>query len=67
MSKQKGVILLQDKAIEAKAKERAKYREQNKELQLQIKTLENNISKHHQDTADAAAQVFQNGGFPGTL
>ncbi|XP_010133775.1 PREDICTED: structural maintenance of chromosomes protein 2 [Buceros rhinoceros silvestris] len=57
LSKQKGVILLQDKAIEAKAKERAKYREQNNELQLQIKTLENNISKHHQDTIDAAAKV----------
>ncbi|NWR66826.1 SMC2 protein, partial [Bucorvus abyssinicus] len=57
LSKQKEVILLQDKAIEAKAEERAKYREQNNELQLQVKTLENNISKHHQNTVDAAAKL----------
>lgn len=57
LAKQKEVIVLQDKAIKAKSAEIVKYREQNNELQLKVKALEHNISKHQQDTADAAAKV----------
>ncbi|XP_072716701.1 structural maintenance of chromosomes protein 2 isoform X1 [Ciconia boyciana] len=57
LAKQKEVIVLQDKAIQAKSTEIVKYREQSNELQLKIKTLEHNISKHQQESADAAAKV----------
>ncbi|XP_009490394.1 structural maintenance of chromosomes protein 2 [Pelecanus crispus] len=57
LAKQKEVILLQDKAIQAKSAETVKYREQNNELQLKVKALEHNISKHQQEAADAAAKV----------
>ncbi|NXW58265.1 SMC2 protein, partial [Eurystomus gularis] len=57
LAEQKEVIMLQDKALAAKSDERLKYVEQNNELQLQIKAVECNISKHHQDTADAATKI----------
>ncbi|NWU94390.1 SMC2 protein, partial [Upupa epops] len=57
LSKQKAVIQVQSKAIEVKVKERAKYREKMNALLLQIKTLENDISKHNQDIADADDKV----------
>ncbi|XP_009284488.1 PREDICTED: structural maintenance of chromosomes protein 2 [Aptenodytes forsteri] len=57
LAKQKEVIVLQDKAIKAKSAEAVKSREQNNELQLKVKALEHNISKHQQETADAAAKV----------
>ncbi|NXF45400.1 SMC2 protein, partial [Oceanites oceanicus] len=57
LAEQKEVIALQDKAIKAKSEEAVKYREQNNELQLKIKALEYKVSKHHQETADAAAKV----------
>ncbi|XP_009633524.1 structural maintenance of chromosomes protein 2 [Egretta garzetta] len=57
LAKQKEAILLQDKAIKAKSADIQKCKEQNNELQLKVKTLEHNISKHQQETADAAAKV----------
>ncbi|NXY77081.1 SMC2 protein, partial [Glareola pratincola] len=57
LAKQKELILLQDKAIAAKSAEIEKYREQNNELQLKLKALEHDISKHQQETADAAAKL----------
>ncbi|XP_061874312.1 structural maintenance of chromosomes protein 2 [Colius striatus] len=57
LAKQKEVIMLQDKEIKAKSAEMVKCREQNNELQLQIKSIEHNISKHQQESADAAAKV----------
>lgn len=54
----------QDKEIKAKSAEIVKCREQNNELQLNIKELEHNIKKHQQGAADAAATVFQNCIFP---
>ncbi|KAM6109743.1 structural maintenance of chromosomes protein 2 [Phoenicopterus ruber ruber] len=57
LAKQKEVIVLQDKAIKDKSAEIIKYREQNNELQLKVKALEHNISKHQQEAADAAAKV----------
>ncbi|NXG51766.1 SMC2 protein, partial [Psilopogon haemacephalus] len=57
VSKQKEVVELQNKAIKAKAAEMAKYREQSKELQLQVKELEHNISKHQQDIDDADSKI----------
>ncbi|KAM9367980.1 structural maintenance of chromosomes protein 2 [Phaethornis superciliosus] len=57
LGKHKEVIALHDKAIKAKSAEVAKYKEQNNELQLKVKALEHNISKHQQEAADAAAKV----------
>ncbi|NWW50570.1 SMC2 protein, partial [Pedionomus torquatus] len=57
LAKQKKVIMVQDKAIEAKSAEIEKYREQNNDFQLKLKALEHNISKHQQDTDDAATTV----------
>ncbi|NXO57529.1 SMC2 protein, partial [Aramus guarauna] len=57
LTKQKEIIVLQDKAIKAKFAETVKCREENNELQLKVKELEHNISKHQQETADAAAKV----------
>ncbi|NXY89084.1 SMC2 protein, partial [Alcedo cyanopectus] len=57
LAKQKEVITLQDKAIKAKSEEILKYKEQNNELELQFKAMEHNISKHHQDTADAETKL----------
>ncbi|XP_010576444.1 PREDICTED: structural maintenance of chromosomes protein 2 [Haliaeetus leucocephalus] len=57
LAKQKKVIVLQDKAIKAKSAEIIEYREQNNKLQLKVKTLEHNISKHQQEAAAAAAKV----------
>lgn len=64
MAEQREVILLQDKAIEAKSAEVEKYRAQNNKLQLKCKELEHNISQHQKEAADAAAKVFQNCAFP---
>ncbi|NXP80106.1 SMC2 protein, partial [Ramphastos sulfuratus] len=57
VAKQKEVVELQYKAIKAKAAEMEKCREQSKELQLQIKELEHNISKHQEDTDDVASKI----------
>ncbi|NXK48768.1 SMC2 protein, partial [Chauna torquata] len=57
LAKQKEVIAVQNKEIEAKSAEAVKYREQYNELQLNVKALEHNISKHQQETADATAKV----------
>ncbi|NXI35787.1 SMC2 protein, partial [Galbula dea] len=57
VTKQKEVVELQDKAIKAISEEIAKYKEQNDESQLQVKVLEHNMKKHHQNTADAAAKI----------
>ncbi|XP_009813715.2 structural maintenance of chromosomes protein 2 [Gavia stellata] len=57
LAKQKEVIVLQDEAIKAKSAEIVKYREQNNRMQLEVKALEHSISKHQQETADAAAKV----------
>ncbi|XP_010003765.1 PREDICTED: structural maintenance of chromosomes protein 2 [Chaetura pelagica] len=57
LAKQKEAILLQDKAIKARSAEIAKCKELNNELQLKVKELEHNISKHQQEAADAAAKV----------
>ncbi|XP_010129016.1 PREDICTED: structural maintenance of chromosomes protein 2 [Chlamydotis macqueenii] len=57
LARQKEVIALQSKEIKAKSAEIIKYREQDNELQLKVEALEHNISKHNQETADAAAKV----------
>ncbi|XP_025958908.2 structural maintenance of chromosomes protein 2 [Dromaius novaehollandiae] len=57
LTKQKEIIAVQDKEIKAKSAETVTYREQNNELQLKVKALEHNISKHEQETAEAAAKV----------
>ncbi|XP_054253606.1 structural maintenance of chromosomes protein 2 [Indicator indicator] len=57
VANQKEVVELQNEAIKAKDAETAKYREQNNELQLRVKELEHNISKHHQDIDDAASKI----------
>ncbi|XP_054034949.1 structural maintenance of chromosomes protein 2 [Dryobates pubescens] len=57
VAKQKEVVETQNKAIQAKDAEIAKCREQNHELQLQLKEFEHNISKHQQDTDDAAFTI----------
>lgn len=57
MSKQKEVILGQEREIKDKTGEANRLREQNNEAQLKIKELEHNISKHKKDSADAEARV----------
>ncbi|NXE78498.1 SMC2 protein, partial [Cochlearius cochlearius] len=57
LAEQKEAIMLQDKAIKAKSADILQCKEQNNELQLKVKTLEHNINKHQQETADAAAKV----------
>ena len=43
--------------IQGKSTEANKIREQNNEVQLKIKELEHNISKHRKDSQDAADKV----------
>ncbi|KAM7008779.1 structural maintenance of chromosomes protein 2 [Tautogolabrus adspersus] len=57
LAKQKEVIMTQDKELKAKSSEANKIREQNNEVQLKIKELEHNISKHRKDSQDAADKV----------
>ncbi|XP_014811914.1 PREDICTED: structural maintenance of chromosomes protein 2 [Calidris pugnax] len=57
LAKQKELIMKQDKAINAKSAEIEKYREQNNELQLKLKSLEHNMNKHQQETDAAATKV----------
>uniref|UniRef100_A0AAX7VW04 Structural maintenance of chromosomes protein n=1 Tax=Astatotilapia calliptera TaxID=8154 RepID=A0AAX7VW04_ASTCA len=57
LAKQKEVIVSQDKALKTKSTEANKLREQNNEVQLKIKELEHNISKHRKDSQDAADKV----------
>lgn len=57
LAKQKEVILTQDKELKGKSSEANKIREQNNEVQLKIKELEHNISKHRKDSQDAADKV----------
>ncbi|KAM7394171.1 hypothetical protein PAMP_020988 [Pampus punctatissimus] len=57
LAKQKEVIMAQDKELKVKSTEANKIREQNNEVQLKIKELEHNISKHRKDSKDAADKV----------
>ncbi|KAE8632219.1 hypothetical protein XENTR_v10001478 [Xenopus tropicalis] len=57
LAKQKEIIMGHDKEIKTKSAEAGKLRENNNDLQLKIKELEHNISKHKKDSADAAAKV----------
>ncbi|XP_015276906.1 PREDICTED: structural maintenance of chromosomes protein 2 [Gekko japonicus] len=57
LAEQKAVVMAQDKAIKAKSAEAVKHKEQNNELQLKIKELEHNISKHKQEASDASVKV----------
>ncbi|XP_023127957.2 structural maintenance of chromosomes protein 2 [Amphiprion ocellaris] len=57
LAKQKEVIMAQDKELKVKSTEANKIREQNNEVQLKIKELEHNISKHRKDSQDAADKV----------
>uniref|UniRef100_A0A4W6G6X4 Structural maintenance of chromosomes protein n=1 Tax=Lates calcarifer TaxID=8187 RepID=A0A4W6G6X4_LATCA len=57
LAKQKEVIMAQDKELKGKSSEANKIREQNNEVQLKIKELEHNISKHRKDSQDAADKV----------
>ncbi|XP_010212753.1 PREDICTED: structural maintenance of chromosomes protein 2, partial [Tinamus guttatus] len=59
LAKQKETIAVQDQEIKDKYEEMATYREQSKELQLKVKELEHNISKHKQEATEAAAKVAQ--------
>ncbi|XP_061761582.1 structural maintenance of chromosomes protein 2 [Nerophis ophidion] len=57
LSKQKEAIMAQFKEMKVKSMEANKIREQNNEVQLKIKELEHNISKHHRDSQSAAEEV----------
>lgn len=57
LAKQKALVMAQDKAVKAKSAEAVKHKEQNNELQLKIKELEHNISKHKREASDASAKV----------
>lgn len=46
--------------FQTKSTEANKLREQNNEVQLKIKELEHNISKHRKDSQDAADKVHAN-------
>lgn len=43
--------------FQGKSSEANKIREQNNEVQLKIKELEHNMSKHHKESQDAADKV----------
>ncbi|KAM8843694.1 structural maintenance of chromosomes protein 2 [Synchiropus picturatus] len=57
VTKQKEIILAQDKELKAKSTEANQIREQTNEAQLKIKELEHNISKHHKDSQEASEKV----------
>uniref|UniRef100_A0A1A8IH32 Structural maintenance of chromosomes 2 n=1 Tax=Nothobranchius kuhntae TaxID=321403 RepID=A0A1A8IH32_NOTKU len=57
LAKQKEVIMTQDKELKVKSTEANKIREQNNDVQLKIKELEHNISKHHKDSKESANKV----------
>ncbi|MEQ2167610.1 Structural maintenance of chromosomes protein 2 [Goodea atripinnis] len=57
LTKQKDVIMSQDKELKEKSTEVNRVREKNNEAQLKIKELEHNISKHHRESQDAADKV----------
>ncbi|XP_042341746.1 structural maintenance of chromosomes protein 2 [Plectropomus leopardus] len=57
LANQKEVIMAQDKELKGKSTEANKIREQNNEIQLKIKELEHNISKHRKDSQEAADKV----------
>ncbi|KAJ3601182.1 hypothetical protein NHX12_032155 [Muraenolepis orangiensis] len=57
LSKQKDVIMAQDKDIKEKLTEANKIREQTNEAQLKIKEMEHNVSKHKKESQEAAAKV----------
>lgn len=57
LAQQKEVIMAQDKELKVKSTEANKIREQNNEVQLKIKEMEHNISKHRKDSQDAADKV----------
>ncbi|NXP08052.1 SMC2 protein, partial [Thinocorus orbignyianus] len=59
LAKQKEVIMVQDKAIEAKSAELEKCREQNNDFKLKLEVLDHNISRHQQDSQDAAITVTE--------
>lgn len=57
LAKQKEIIMGHDREIKSKASEAGKMKESNNDIQLKIKELEHNISKHKKDSADATARV----------
>ncbi|CAB1327118.1 unnamed protein product [Coregonus sp. 'balchen'] len=73
LTRQKEVIVAQDKEIKGKSTEANHMREKTNESQLKIKELEHNISKHRKDSQDAAAKAGEVGkggekkGWRGTL
>ncbi|NXC45171.1 SMC2 protein, partial [Penelope pileata] len=56
LAEQKKLMAAQTKEIKAKSEEIGKYKKKNNELQLSINTLEHNIKKYHEDTANAVAK-----------
>uniref|UniRef100_A0A8C4FGJ8 Structural maintenance of chromosomes protein n=1 Tax=Dicentrarchus labrax TaxID=13489 RepID=A0A8C4FGJ8_DICLA len=59
LAKQKEVIMAQDKELKGKSTEANKIREQNNEVQLKIKELEHNISKHRKDSQEAVSRMLE--------
>uniref|UniRef100_A0A8C9YFJ8 Structural maintenance of chromosomes protein n=1 Tax=Sander lucioperca TaxID=283035 RepID=A0A8C9YFJ8_SANLU len=59
LAKQKEVIMAQDKELKGKTTEANKIREQNNEVQLKIKELEHNISKHRKDSQEAVSRMLE--------
>lgn len=57
LAKQKEIIMGHDREIKSKSSEASKMRESSNDIQLKIKELEHNISKHKKDSADATARV----------
>nr|XP_057941662.1 structural maintenance of chromosomes protein 2 [Doryrhamphus excisus] len=57
LAKQKEIIMAQFKEMKGKTMEANKIREQNNEVQLKIKELEHNVSKHHKDSQNASDEV----------
>ncbi|CAL1601519.1 unnamed protein product [Knipowitschia caucasica] len=57
LTKQKEIIMTQDKELKVKSSEANKISEKNNEMQLKIKEMEHNISKHRKESQDAADKV----------
>lgn len=57
LAKQKEVIMAKDKELKEKSSAADKIREQNNEVQLKIKELEHNVSKHCRESQEAAEKV----------
>ncbi|XP_073520188.1 structural maintenance of chromosomes protein 2 isoform X1 [Phyllobates terribilis] len=57
LAKQKEIIMGHDKEIKSKSTEAGKMRDSNNDIQLKIKELEHNITKHKKESSDASARV----------